>query len=190
MGISPKKVSQLNVSQLSALRNVIRGYEAYTVLLSQSVIELYSWNPFVIGNKYHISEILEDDDFSNIGLSDNEPGSFIATGISASKWTNSTIVHDITNQIPSAIVLENAFNVLPEWAYDSTPGAFYISNITFNRSKTYISINTFAETGDTGDGIAGIECDEGGTIHVYTGDVGNRRDGILIKTCIEIRVYP
>lgn len=107
-GFSSSLANKLNLKKY--INEVAKPYTGFTALLSIDFITLTEPTELVIGDEYIISELVEGDDFSNVGFEDlGVP--FIATDTTPTVWTT-TSVSDITNSQPSVDVLEDTITGL------------------------------------------------------------------------------
>jgi hypothetical protein len=121
----------------------LRPYKAYTANIVQQRFSQTN-GVLVVGKTYRIVEVLGDDDFSNVGY---EGGDFVATGTTPTKWTNSSVVINITDSAPQATVLENTLTA-SVWQWNNE-GSYYIDTDTdFDETKNYCA--GFGDWGDLG----------------------------------------
>jgi hypothetical protein len=175
----------------------LRGYKAYTALLTQggedSYIEITS-GLLTVGVSYNITASSPGDDFRNVGgplittWDEFLETYFVATGTTPTNYTNGTAL-GYNPAAPVVTVLENTIGDI--WFTYIETGVYGInSNKLFSTDKTVQFINSSAFP------------DEG---FVYINNTGNSTDSIsisvldpgysfssaplLVRTPIEIRVY-
>lgn len=148
IGISPsvnlkeRKSASINAETQLYTLDDIRGYKAYTALLTQSggdnQLELFPGDgPLTIGVTYTINGYAEGDDFTNVGAPSNTNGlSFVATGTTPNHWLEGTGLLYNTGA-PVVIVLENTIGNI--WFTYNAVGIYGVnSNSLFIENKTYL----------------------------------------------------
>ena len=171
--LEPKKISALAEEQRLALLVALRGYGLYTARLIQPNPVFLASGLLEVGKKYKIVDWYENDDFSNVGASDNQPGIiFIATGTTPSSWSNNSKLIDLAASSIVADVLENSIgiNVYFEY-YEIGRSIAILQGIAYD--KVYIPNPDFSEMQETLQGY-----------YTYNlGDDGNGNCKIMFQQC-------
>lgn len=175
------------------LATAARPYKVYTALLTQSGNSdgqtIYNV-PLTIGVTYFINNNDGSGDFTNVGASSNEQGTyFVATGTTPNSWGTISLVDLAYNSgAPVVTILENTLGNV--WFTYGADGFYYInSNDLFTNNKTWVtSVIILGVGGPASRGS--INTNDSNTIGIITeSDVDTPSNNILSNTPIEIRVY-
>jgi hypothetical protein len=170
----------------------------YKALLTQQSVTSSS-GVLIVGKDYLITTLAVGDDFTNVGyVADGVI--FTATGIGAfatpTNWTNGTVVIDVADSAPTAIVLNAAdanFLGFIGWSYLNV--GFYLGTLSGAFIQDKYSV---VQGAGTEAGLASIwayrNTDDTLFFQVYDlGNVGsgfNLSDNILVNQYVLIEVYP
>jgi hypothetical protein len=169
-------------------------YKVYTALLTQTgpsdPQSIYNVS-LTIGVTYFINNNDGSGDFTNVGATTNEQGTyFVATGTTPNNWGTEYAVDLIFNTgAPTAIVLENTIGNI--WFTYLTFGEYTVnSNNLFIEDKTAVDIDAFSYANILSYSFISNETIfPENMININSQLSGGPIDSILSKNRIEIRVY-
>ena len=172
-----------------------RPYKVYTATITQDSGEniqtlTSQTDPFIIGQSYRIVTYNPGDNFTNVGAPIN--GSdvyFIATGTTAARWTNESLITANYGAPRVTNVFENTIgNVW--WMYESTGRYTFVSNHLFTTDKTYITYTNTNTLNAVGNLIVPVmSYSDEARIRLQIAYNGDFVDEVVQNMPIEIRVY-
>jgi hypothetical protein len=177
--------------------NTVQPYKVFTVLLTQNGddnIIGQNYGLLTIGVTYHLDEILNPCDFTNVGAPNNEQGTyFIATGTTPNNWgDDNTLTYNLG--APVATVLENTignvwFTYIADGIYTLNSNGLFTLGKSFSPNNQTVCYNY----GDLTYNLL-IENDNSldiNSIRILTTEpiTFNPGNDYLTNKSIEIRVY-
>ena len=178
-----------NTVQTSAY---IPKYKVYTALLTQSGASdpqsIYNVS-LTIGATYFINNNDGSGDFTNVGATTNDQGTyFAATGTTPNNWgTEFAVDLSFNTGAPVVTVLENTIGNI--WFTYYTVGTYNcVSDSLFTEDKTTISLDAYCQDGNVLALITNTTLNNSAEFTIFTYK-NVFEDDLLQKNRIEIRVY-
>jgi hypothetical protein len=159
-------LSATEVKEFYSGASVPFKYKGPNTGLGSGETELTS-GTLTIGKKYRINDWITNDDFTNIGGTNEDGNEFVATGTTPTTWTNSSKV------VPIGAVLEyDGASATPSRWYDKSGNDFHSTNVTGATLENYVESSVDGIVSTAGSATA-ITIDSSANVRLGGAAAGN-----------------
>lgn len=166
-------------------------YKSFTALLTQnagdSPATRFGDGEITEGVSYYIAENPDNENLTLVGASSNNPGTYFIATKTVNGGYSPSVRLEYNEGAPVALILENTLGTV--WFRYFEQGKYIASSDgLFTIGKTAISIDSFAQNGNTGVVVTNTTDNDEYEFVIYT-EKGSLGDSLLNRTRLEIKVY-